>query len=175
MNALDAGERLNRTNHDRGAEADVALACRSEATILFTGMPELAESMARDIHHSSGWRHGPFVTVDCSMDERELDARLAWLLCDPAPFADPRLPGALPSQHGVVFLRGVDRLSLAGQIKLAEWLGHVRASGKVGPRRRVMASSRESLLSRVVAGTFDDRLYYRLSVIHIPLERVGEN
>lgn len=175
MNALDAGELKRRKPHVPEADVDLAAACRTEATILFTGMPELAESIARDIHSSSGWRQGPFVVVDCAMDERELDTLLTRLLCDPPLFDGPRTPDALPSQYGVVFLRGVDQLSLAAQAKLADWLTHVRVSGKVGPRRRVMASSREPLLTRVLGGTFDDRLYYRLGVIHIPLGAVRES
>ena len=60
----------NHATSSRGAGAsadiDVIAACRSDAPVLFTGVGEAAESMARDIHESSGWRYGPFVVIDCS-------------------------------------------------------------------------------------------------------------
>jgi DNA-binding NtrC family response regulator len=44
---------------------------------------------------------------------------------------------------------------------------------RLGASRRLMASTSEPLLPRVLDGTFDDRLFYRLNVIHfvLPSER----
>ena len=172
-----AAARRTTTVTSQATEADIDLvaACRTDATILFTGSPQIAEGIAREIHQSSGWSHGPFVVVDCAANDGDLSALLTWLVPDDVPTSEDGTPGALPSQAGVVFLRRVDELSPSAQQLVAEWLGRVRPSGKVGPRRRVMASSREPLLPRVLNGTFDDRLYYRLTVIHIALDTMQES
>ena len=177
MNTPYAAERRTTSTMPQATEADIDLvaACRTDATILFTGSPEDAEGIAREIHQSSGWSQGPFVVVDCATDDADLGALLTWLVPDDVPAAERGTPGAVPSQAGVVFLRRVDELSSSAQQLVAEWLGRVRPSGKVGPRRRVMASSREPLLPRVLNGTFDDRLYYRLTVIHIALDTMQES
>lgn len=177
MNAPYAAEQLKRTTQGEATDTDMDLvaACRTDATILFTGSSEVAESIARAIHESSGWRSGPFIVVDCSRQDPELDALLTCLLSWDSGVDEFRKTRALPSQQGIVFLRGVERLSRSAQIMVADWLARVRPSGKLGPRRRVIASTRESLLPRVIAGTFDDRLYYRLSVIHIALESAKES
>ena len=38
-------------------------------------------------------------------------------------------------------------------------------------RKRIVASTSVALLDRVMAGTFDDRLFYRLNAIHFPAGR----
>jgi len=176
MNAPYVAEQLKRTTQGEATDTDMDLvaACRTDATILFTGVSDVAESIARAIHESSGWRSGPFIVVDCTRQDPDLDALLTSLLSWDSG-VELRKIRALPSQQGIVFFRGVEKLSLSAQIMVADWLARVRPSGKLGPRRRVIASTREALLPRVIAGTFDDRLYYRLSVIHISLESAKES
>lgn len=134
----------------RRTDVDLVAACQSDAAILFTGARAAAESIARRIHASSGWRHGPFVVVDCGVREGDL---LGWLLSD--------------ELVGIVFLRDIEKLSSLAQRGLDEWLMQVRAPGKTGCR--VMASTSAPLVPSCLGGTFNDRLYYRLNLIRVDI------
>ncbi len=151
-------------------DIDIIAACRSDAPVLFTGAADTAESIARDIHEASGWRYGPFVVIDCSKREREVDALLRWVSSQDADADVSREPAARRSEEGAVFFREIGKLSPCAQATLDEWLERPRPCGKRGPRRRVMASNATPLCPQSRGGTFDDRLYYRLNVIHIQLE-----
>jgi DNA-binding NtrC family response regulator len=149
-------------------DREVFGAAQTDACVLFTGKREAVETLAQRIHNLSGWRHGPFLSVDCAWSEATLESRLFDVLGD----NDTKLAGPHPkarlSQEGTVFLHEVGKLSPGCQARLADHLAELRTHG--GPRRarrRVMASSSEPLLERVNAGTFDDRLFYRLNVIHL--------
>jgi DNA-binding NtrC family response regulator len=148
---------------------DIITAARSDANVLFTGVAYRAEALARHIHGLSGWRHGPFFTVDCNLPDQDILPLMSRLLLidraiAPTDVARPRL-----SQNGTVLLRDVGRLPLGTQAQVAEWLGSLRQADYRSARRRVMASSPEPLLRRTLDGTFDDNLYYRLNVIHVVL------
>ena len=116
-------------------------ACQTNVPVLLTGAADAAESVARAIHESSGWRNGPFVVIDCSIDERELEVLLSrWLLRDlTADELDG--PTVRRSQDGIVFFREIGQLSPSARAKVAQWLAQVRPCGGPGPRRRVIASS----------------------------------
>jgi DNA-binding NtrC family response regulator len=160
--------RIPKVRTRRGSHTpklNLIAACQSSASILFSGAPDAAEAAAREIHRMSGWRSGPFVVIDCEMELEDIDALLAWLFVEELrdePDASPR-----PSQYGVVFLRDIHHLPAAAQAKLAEYLWRQRSSSSAGPRRRVIASSSVRLIPRVLGGSFNDELYYRLTPIHI--------
>jgi len=172
MHAIPAEEQVTNPGGRSSAclEIDFSSACLTDAPVLLTGAADATESVARDIHQSSGWRHGPFVAVDCSLRDRELDALLTWLLSEDVSAPEGASPATRHSQTGVVFLRDVGKLSPSAQARVADWLAQVRLSGKLGPRRRVMANSAAPLIPRTLGGTFDDCLYYRLNVIHIQVD-----
>jgi DNA-binding NtrC family response regulator len=153
---------------------DMVAAARTDAAVLITGTASRAEALARQIHNASGWRHGSFLILDCTQPERVLDGMLSeYLLADPAIRADAP-PRPQRSQDGTVFLRDVDALPRKLQARLADWLEHLRRPGSRYARRRLMASSSRSLLPRIADRTFDDRLYYRLNVIHVMLPAVED-
>lgn len=156
-------------------ETDLVAACRLDAPILFTGEASAAESLARYIHASSGWRYGPFVAVDCGMPESELAALLRSLLPEKPGTQEFQGFSASLTQQGVVFLRDIGRLSPAGQATVADWLTRLTPFGRSGPRRRVMASSSSPLVPQWLGGTFDDDLYYRLNVMRIPVTGVQQS
>ena len=151
-------------------DTDIAAASRTDAPVLFTGAPDAAEAVARQIHKSSGWRFGPFVVVDCSQPERELEAQLASLLAEAVREHEFTMPAARRSQDGVLFLREVGDLSPSAQANVSEWLAHLRATGRPGRRRRVMASSATPLIPQGLGGSFNDWLFYRLNLFHIQVE-----
>ncbi len=157
------------------SDFDLAAAVRSDACVLLTGKKDAVESAAYLIHSLSGWRRGPFTVVDCGWPEAVVES----MVFGPAPDAEPPVP-AEPyprmAQAGTILLRDVGRLGPAMQSKLADLPLHLREPRRPRqPRRRLMASTSEPLLPRVLDGTFNDRLFYRLNVIHlrVPEQRRG--
>ena len=149
-------------------ERELAVAARSAACVLFSG-PAHVRMLALRVHRLSSWRWGPFETVDCgapeSVLERELFAALAGDLVPPSDHA----PSARLLQAGTLFLDEVGKLPLDAQARLRDLLAERGHQSCRGRQRRIMASTSEPLLPRVTAGTFDDRLFYRLNAIHFIL------
>jgi DNA-binding NtrC family response regulator len=145
-------------------------AAQTDACVLFTGKEDAVEALAQRIHSLSGWRHGPFLSVDCAWSEATLESRLFGSLLNDDLMPETPQPQARLSQEGTLFLQEVGRLSPASQARLADHLAELRTQGGARRvRRRVMASSSETLVDRVNAGTFDAQLFYRLNVIHLIL------
>ena len=147
---------------------EVRAAARCDVPVLLTGRREAVEALAYRIHTFSTWRYGPFSVVDCSAPERLIEALLfngGHVVDSPVmlrPRPDRRRNG------GTVLLQDVGKLSLDFQAMLADRLSEIRGLGKLeGSTRRLIASTAEALWPRVEAGTFDDRLFYRLNVMHL--------
>ena len=152
-------------------DVDLSDAVQSDACVLFTGDHETAEALARRLHALSGWRHGPFVAVDCALPDAE--PRLLQVLDVEKPDAPNGTSWPTLAQAGTVFLREVGQLGPAQQIRLSDRLAALRTkpgSGRRRIRRRVISSSSIHLESRVENGTFDARLFYRLNVIHMVIQ-----
>lgn len=148
---------------------DLSDAARTDACVLFTGRKDTVERVAYLVHTLSGWRDGPFITADCG---RELD--IESLVFEPSEDIEvtrpDRAPHARLAQAGSVLLREIGRLSAPVQTRIADILdGTLGGDARARMRRRLMASTSEPLLPRVLDGTFDDRLFYRLNVIHLVL------
>ena len=77
----------------------------------------------------------------------------------------PDVPGARLMQAGTVLLQEIGCLPDALQGLLADQLEELRRPRRSRPR--ILASTSQSLLQRVVEGQFDERLFYRLNVIHL--------
>jgi DNA-binding NtrC family response regulator len=148
-------------------DADLSHAVQSDACVLFTGDHETTEALARRLHALSGWRHGPFVAVDCTLPDAE--PRLWQLLEVEKQHAPNGVSWPTLAQSGTVFLREVGELDPILQIRLSERLAAIktRPTNERRMRRRVISSSSIPLESRVQNGRFDARLFYRLNVIHM--------
>jgi len=149
-------------------EDDIHLAVRSAAPVLLTGSAPATQALAYRIHSSSGWRHGPFLTINCASNDPALEQSLFDALFPTDLRSAQTRPILQLAQPGSVLLREVGYLSRSIQLRLAESLGEiagVRTPGKAS--RRVIASTSDPLLPRVDGGLFDDTLYYRLNVIHL--------
>lgn len=173
VNGAHAGPSLKHSPPGSGRNPDIALAARSDASILLTGRPEPARRLAYRLHLASGWRHGAFTVIDCASGDGALEQSVLRALVDDRP----RQPGVLLLrlvQAGSVFLQEINALPLPIQRRLAACLSDQLTWGTPGrSRRRVMASSSEPLFERVLAGTFDDSLYYRLNVMHFFVPSAG--
>ena len=150
-------------------EFDLAAAARSDACVLFSGGNAAAEAAARRIHGLSAWRRGPFELVCCEWPEAVMEALVARLLTEAEP-SSAREPVAALGRVGTMLLQDVWRLGPALQSRLADGLNRLRGDRRPGFRRwRLMASTSRPLFPLVANRTFDDRLFYRLNVIHLVL------
>ena len=178
MDMADVDRELTSHLHSRAfgpalSSLDLRTAVQSDACVLLTGDEDAVQAAAHRIHSLSGWRHGPFTIVDCGWPEAMVESELFGAFADIEP-PTPTEPYPRLAQSGTVLLQNVGRLGPAMQSKVADLLTRVRGSRRRGQsRRRLMASTSEPLLPRVLEGTFDDRLFYRLNLIHLVIRSEG--
>jgi hypothetical protein len=155
-----------KTNQQDSNDLDfeIQIAAQSSVPVLITAPPEQALAVARDI--GARGRSGNALPV---------------LICDPAGGDDviaavkEEGPETLPADAvGILVVREVHALTETEQAELMTLLDdrQVRRSGR---NRRIVATSSVSLFDRVVQGTFDARLFYRLNTIHIVPASAGES
>ena len=132
-------------------EEEIGCAARSDVPVLITGSdPEEGREIACAIDRQSGSPRGSVEVVDCR--ERGAFSRL--------------LSPEDPHEHSILLLQEVHALSLNEQAEVDRRLTELRATRQVGGIR-IIASSSTPLFDRVREGSFDERLYYRLNVIHM--------
>jgi DNA-binding NtrC family response regulator len=149
------------------SDFDFTSAVRSDACVLLTGKDKAVRAVAGRIHSLSGGRQGPFTIVDCGGPEEIVERALFGVPAETGS-STPREPRPRLAQAGTVLLQDVERLGPHVQSRLADRLVGLRGKPMPGSSRcRLMASTSEPLLPRVLDGTFDDRLFYRLNVIHL--------
>jgi DNA-binding NtrC family response regulator len=154
----------------------------SEATILISGEPGTGrELVAKSIHFQGPRKDKNFVTFNCSaIPENLVEGELFG-------YAAGAYPGSLQDKKGLVkeaeegtlFLDEVGELNLYNQTRLLRLLqegaykplgGNRSYSGNL----RFMASTGQDLKEKLKRRDFREDLYYRLSVIHIPLPPLRE-
>ena len=131
----------------RRLDEEITCAARSEVPVLITGGPDDGKEIACAIDRRSRSPRGSVEVVDCR--QHGAYARVMSL--------------ARPS---IVLLQEVQALTLSEQAEVDERLAELRASRR-GGGMRFMASSSAPLFDRVQEGAFDERLFYRLNVIHM--------
>jgi DNA-binding NtrC family response regulator len=140
----------------------------SEASVLVAGEAGTGkELIALALHYGSPRAEGPFVPVDCAAIPREqLEHEL---------FGRDRAEGLVrEADGGTLFLDEVSEIAPALQGKLLRVLEDrmVRRTHPVDVR--VIAAARGDLAAAVERGDFRKDLYYRLSVISIPVPPLRE-
>jgi len=136
---------------------DAELACESQARLLITaGASETVESLARRIHDASARAGFPFVRIpaeDLPADPHELVEVCSGLLA--------------AANGGSVLLMDVEKIPPPAQERLIEVIIDLEAARPPSAAVRVIAGTTVPLLDRVAAGTFSERLFYRLNIIHL--------
>lgn len=136
---------------------EVSHAAGLDARVLITGNTEIGkEEIAQRIHSQSARCDGPFVVMNCAEvrgDLRELLARAdrGTLFIDEICVLD-----AVLQEELLAFLETTE------EVRRLEVSGADRSTGV-----RIIAASRRSLYHQVLAGRFNETLFYRLNVIHI--------
>ncbi len=154
----------------------------SEATVLISGEPGTGrELVAKSIHFQSSRKDKNFVTFNCSAIPENL------VVGELFGYIAGTYPGSLQDKKGMVaeaeggtlFLDEVGELNLYNQTKLLRLLqeGEYKPLGDNRSHRsnlRFMASTGQDLKEKLKRKDFREDLFYRLSVIHIPLPPLRE-
>jgi DNA-binding NtrC family response regulator len=134
------------------------------------------ELVARALHHQSGRRAKPFVTVDCgAIPDTLIEAELFGHEKGSFTGAHERRQGLIPvASGGTFFLDEIGNLPLGAQAKLLRVLQEheVRAVGSREPIAvdvRIIAATNSALEEQVRAGTFRKDLFFRLGEFRIGL------
>jgi DNA-binding NtrC family response regulator len=137
-------------------EEDIGRAARTGVPVLITGAPEEGREIACAIDRRSPAPRGAVDVVDC----RQRGAFTRAMSYAPVNRAPRGTSGS------ILLLQEVHALSLDEQEQIDHRLAELRSSESDGAVR-IMASSSAPLFERVLEGAFDERLYYRLAVIHM--------
>ena len=157
--------------------ANLARVAPSDLTVLIGGETGTGkELVAKAVHNHSRRRTNPFVVLDCSAIPREL--------IESTIFGHEKgsFTGAIAQHKGVfeqadggtIFLDEIGELEINLQPKLLRVLEN-RELKRVGGDRtinvdcRVVAATNRDLRQMVTEGSFREDLYFRLSVMQIPL------
>jgi DNA-binding NtrC family response regulator len=148
---MDATELVRE--YGTSVDPEVLGAAASDVCILFIG-PGSPRELARRVHTLGRGRRGQFRVLDCGWPESLIEEHL--------------LHALRPGASGTVYLEEVGRLSSEMQGKLLQLIdARTTGDGLRRTRARVMASTSEPLIQRVLEGTFNERLFYRLNAIQV--------
>lgn len=159
----------------RGLFDRLARAAKTDLTVLILGETGTGkELVARALHENSPRQHAPFVVVDCASIPRSL-GEATLLGHERGAFTGADRARASPfveANGGTVFLDELGELPLEIQPNLLRVLAERRVKPVGGSRYqevnvRVVAATRQNLLSQVNAGTFRSDLYFRLAQVRV--------
>jgi transcriptional regulator with GAF, ATPase, and Fis domain/predicted hydrocarbon binding protein len=148
-----------------------------DTTVLILGESGTGkELLARSIHDGSPRAEKPFVAINCSaLPENLQEAELFGFTKGAFTGAVSDSQGLFEAAHGgTLFLDEIGDLSLSAQTKILRALqeGEIKRLGETRVREvnvRVLAATHRDLEAMIGERTFRDDLYYRLSVVTIPL------
>lgn len=136
---------------------EIGCAARSDMPVLITGGPEQGREIACAIDRYSRTPKGAVEVVDC----RKRGAFAKAMSLSPA---DPSQGGN--GRPSTLLLQEVHALTPPEQAEFDDRLEQLRIT-RNGQRLRIVASSSRPLFERVLEGSFDERLYYRLAIIQM--------
>lgn len=139
------------------------------------------ELLARAIHHSSAFRKGRFVTVNCGAIPRELvESELFGHEKGAFTGAVAARAGYIEeAAQGTLFLDEIGELPLAAQVKLLRVLQEGRVT-RVGSTKaiavafRVIAATNRKLMQEVAEGRFREDLFHRIAVAVLTIPPLRE-
>src|SRR3954447_5356701 len=154
-----------------------ARVAHTNATVLIRGETGTGKEMlARAIHHNSGRREKPFVTINCGAIPRELlESELFGHVRGAFTGAVTHKAGKVESaEGGSVFLDEIGEMPTDLQVRILRLLQDheiekVGASKSTHVDVRVIAATHRNLEAMVENGTFREDLYYRLVVVPVEL------
>ena len=141
------------------------------------------EAIARLVHDESAFNTGPFVHFDCDSGDHMIDKRLKIFGEDElhrySHSKERYIPITQKAATGSLYMQGIDKLEIELQVKLRDVLKKNEAQGSNdGLPFRLIVSTTTDLAESVKKGSFDQELYFLVSVspIYIPsLSERGED
>jgi two-component system, NtrC family, response regulator GlrR len=176
------GRLVGRSPAMRAAFAQLALASKSDATVLLEGETGTGKELAAEsIHAESARSKGPFVIVDCAalppnLIESELFGHEKGAFTGAT---GPRAGAFEAASGGTVFLDEIGELPIDLQPRLLRVLEQ-RTIQRVGSTTRkpidvrVVAATHRDLRREVNERRFRSDLYYRLAVVRVTLPALRE-
>jgi two-component system, NtrC family, response regulator len=139
------------------------------------------EMVARAIHQRSNRKDGPFVPINCSaIPETLLESELFGHEKGAFTGAHIQRKGRIEcAAGGTLFLDEIGEIPTQLQVKLLRFLQEQRIA-RIGGRdefrvdTRVVTATNADLKKSMAAGTFREDLFYRLSVVQIPMPPLRE-
>jgi len=139
------------------AVEDIDAASRSPAKLLITASTQQSiETLARRIHGNGPRARFPFVMTSAG----DLSVGAQALREDCVRFLDAAAGGS-------VLLSAVEEIPAAVQEALIDLLAGLESARRPSAAVRLISGTTVSLLDRVAAGTFSERLFYQLNIIHL--------
>lgn len=130
---------------------------RSPTRVLITAATQHGvETIARRVHETGPRAQFPFVRTragDLPVEPKVLKEYCTGVLAAAA--------------GGSVLISAIEEMPQAVQDALSELLAGLELAPTPGAEARLISGTTVTLLDRVTAGTFSDRLFYRLNVIHL--------
>jgi DNA-binding NtrC family response regulator len=146
------------------AVEDEELATASSAKLLITAPTEQAvETLARRIHGAGARAQFPFVqtgAVALPVGSERLKEYCARLLDSAA--------------GGTLLVSAVEEMPATVQDAMIDLLGGLESARVLSAMARLISGTTVSLRDRVAAGTFSERLFYRLNIIHLTVGNGSE-
>ena len=160
----------------------VAQVAPTEATVLIEGESGTGkELVARAIHQGSPRRDRPFIPINCSsFPETLLESELFGYEKGAFTGAEKGRKGLFEAAHqGTLFLDEIGDMprSLQGKLLRALQEGEVRRLGSTNPIKvqvRIVAATNQQVEALVERGILRDDLFYRLTVVRIPIPPLRE-
>jgi DNA-binding NtrC family response regulator len=184
INRQDGGSSalLGTSAHMHAVQRQIREAARVRSTVLITGETGTGKGLvARAIHRQSHERDKPYQVIDCTtIPEGMVESELFGHVRGAFTGAVSDKAGLIElAEGGTVFLDEIAELPWPLQAKLLHVLeeNEVRPVGGTRVKRvnmRFIAATNQNLQEKVRAGSFRMDLYYRLAVVHIPLQPLRE-
>lgn len=154
----------------------------TDTTVLFTGESGVGKSLLAKYLHDQSKKKGKFVMINCSsIPENLLESELFGYDAGAFTGANPRGKKGLVEEanEGTLFLDEIGEMPLNLQAKLLTLIQQKEfyRIGETEPTKvnfRLIAATNADLKERIKEGKFREDLYYRLSVIHIPVPPLRE-
>jgi len=156
---------------------------QTDSTVLITGESGTGkELVARTVHNLSKRADQPFVPVDCSslvetLMESELFGHVKGAFSGATESREGRFQMA---DKGTLFLDEISNINLNIQAKLLRVIQEqeVPKVGRSSPERidvRLIAATNRDIRAEIETGRFREDLFYRLSVVPLPIKPLREH